>query len=399
MKNMKPIKISFLFNQLTTPTLCTGGEIRGFTIASFFKKNKNFKVEIITSEASSKLFPKFKKKIIGHQKIEKYLNRQTLFSSFVLFIERTIISLFKLSFLKTDIIYCTGDFFCDIIPTFFTKIIYPKTKAIVCIHHINQNPFKRKTNSFISGIISYLVQQLSFFLIKQKFDLIFVVNHQVKQYLLQKKITQPIIVVGNGLDIKTIKGQIENLNDIQPSNHISYFGRLSVTKGVYDLPIILAKVLKKYPNTQLDVVGASIPQIKNSLIEKFNQQNCQDHFHIHDFIKDKKDIFKILLQSKVIIFPSYEEGWGISLFESIMTKRPVVTYNLPIFDEIFEGNLITAPLGDTKTFAQKTIKLIDNYQLSSTKNYIKNCYKIAQKYSWEKVFLTEKKYLVKLINQ
>lgn len=396
---MKPIKITFLFNQLTTPTLCTGGEIRGFTIASFFKKSKKFKVEIVISENGSKLFPKFKKKIIGHQKIENKINHQTLFSSFVLFIERTIISLFKLSLFKTDIIYSTGDFFCNIIPAFFAKIIYPKTKAIVCIHHINQNPFKRKNNSFLSGTVSYLVQQLSFFLIKQKFDLIFVVNHQVKQYLLQKKINQPIIVVGNGLDIKTIKQQIESLNKIKPSNHISYFGRLSVTKGVYDLPIILSEIIKKYPNTQLDIIGASIPSIKNSLIDKFNQLGCQNHYHIHDFIEDKKNVFKILLQSKVIVFPSYEEGWGISLFESIMTKRPVITYDLPIFKEIFEDKLITAPIGKPKKFAQKTIKLFKNYPSPLVKKYVDSCYQIAQKYSWENVFLTEKKYLLKLTKQ
>jgi hypothetical protein len=164
---MAPIKITFLFNQLTTPTLCTGGEIRGFTMANFFQKNKNFKVEIITPEIASKSFPKFQKKILGRQRIEKNINHQTLFSSFVLFVERTIISLSKLSLLKTDIIYATGDFFCDIIPAFFAKIIYPKTKTVVCIHHINENPFKRKTNSFISGIVSYLVQQLSFSLIKK----------------------------------------------------------------------------------------------------------------------------------------------------------------------------------------------------------------------------------------
>jgi glycosyltransferase involved in cell wall biosynthesis len=220
----------------------------------------------------------------------------------------------------------------------------------------------------------------------------------VKQYLLQKKFTQPVIVVGNGLDIKTIKKQIKNLDNIEPSNRISYFGRLSVTKGVYDLPIVLAKILKNYPDIQLDIIGASIPKIKNSLIEKLNQQNCQNHYLIHDFIQDKSEIFKILLQSKVIVFPSYEEGWGISLFEAIMTQRPVVTYNLPVFQEIFKGNLITAPTGNTKVFAQNTIDLIKNYSQESTKQYIESCYKIAQRYSWENVFLTEKKYLTKLVN-
>ena len=81
---MKPKKITFLFNQLTLPELCTGGEIRGHTIASFFQNDKNFNVEIITSEIGAKSFSSFKKKIIGHQSFEKYLNHQTLFSSFIL---------------------------------------------------------------------------------------------------------------------------------------------------------------------------------------------------------------------------------------------------------------------------------------------------------------------------
>ena len=393
---MKPKKITFLFNQLTLPELCTGGEIRGHTIASFFQNDKNFNVEIITSEIGAKSFSSFKKKIIGHQSFEKYLNHQTLFSSFILFFTRTIESLFKLSFFKTDIVYSTGDFFCNTIPVFFTKIIHPQTKAIVCIHHINEHPLKRKTNSYISGTVSYLVQRLSFFIIKHKFDLIFVVNNQVKQYFLQRNFTQPIIVVGNGLDIKTTEKQIETLKNINPSSHISYFGRLSATKGSLDLPIILSEALKKNPNIHLDMIGSTLPEIKKTLIEKFNQLNCQDHYTIHDFIKEKTDVFKILLQSKVIVFPSYEEGWGISLFESIMTKRPVVAYNLPVFQELFHSKLITAPIGNTSILTKKILHLFKNYQSPSTKKYIKECYLIAQKYDWENVFLEEKKSIINL---
>ena len=138
------------------------------------------------------------------------------------------------------------------------------------------------------------------------------------------------------------------------------------------------------------MVGIALPEIKKYLIKKFDQFNCQGHYTIHNFIDNKIDIYKILLKSKVIIFPSYEEGWGISLFESIMTKRPVVTYNLPIFQELFENKLITAPIGDTKNFSKKIIKLINN---KSNQKYIEDCYKIAQKYDWENVFKIEKNIL------
>ena len=396
---MKPLKINFLFAQVTSPSLITGGDVRGKIIADFFKKDSNFKVQIITPKISKNYFKNHSKVIIGNNFLEKIINRQTLFTSFLIFIIRTIELTFNLNKIKTDIIYCTGDFFCNTIPSFFLKIIYPQTKFIVCIHHVNDNPFKRKSNSFLANTISYFVQRFSFLLIKLKADTIFVVNQQVKKYLIQKNFHQPIIISGNGLDIKTIQSQINSLNKIKPTNHIAYFGRLSPTKGSLDLPIILSKILKKYPDYHLDMVGIALPEIKKPLIQKFNQFNCQNHYTIHGFIENKLKVFKILLKSKAIIFPSYEEGWGISLFESIMIKRPVVAYNLPIFKEIFNKKLSTAPIGNINIISQKIINFIKNYNQVSTQKYMKHCCSIAQQYDWENVFLKENNSIINLLKK
>lgn len=391
---MKPLKITFLFNQLMTESICTGGDIRGQIIAKLFQEN-GFKIEVVTPEISANSFSNFKKIIIGHNHFEKKINKQTLLSAFILFTTRTIELIYQRSIIKTDILYATGDFFCNIIPSFIIKIIKPKTKFIVTIHHINENPFIRKSNSFLANTISYLVQQFSFLLIKNKSDLIFVVNQQVKKYLTKKRFPQPIIITGNGLDTEKIEKLISSIK-IKPTNHIAYFGRLSPTKGSMDLPIILSQVLKKYPNIHLDMIGIALPEIKKPLIQKFNQFGCSGHYTIHDFIENKDDIFKILLKSKVLIFPSYEEGWGISLFESIMTKRPVVTYDLPIFKEIFKNKLCTVPIGDTANFSKNVINFIKNNQSKKTLNYIDNCYIIAEKYDWKNVCLQEKKAITNL---
>lgn len=393
---MKTLKITFLFNQLILSKLCTGGEIRGHIIADFFRKDKKFDVNIITPPIATNCFTNFKKTIISNPSFEKKINNQTQFITFILFFTRTIETIYRQSIIKTDILYSTGDFFCNVIPCFFIKLIRPKTKFVVCVHHINANPFERKSNLFFNNVISYLIQRFSFFLIKSKADTVFVVNNQVKQYLVNKNFSQPIIVAGNGLDINFIKSQIESIKNISPDNHICYFGRLSPTKGVFDLPIILSLVLKKYPHFHLDLIGMAPPEIKKKLIKKFDQLHCQGHYTIYDFIDNKIDVYKIILKSKVVVFPSYEEGWAISLFESIMTKRPVVAYNLPIFQEIFEHKLITAPIGNTQILSQKIIELIKNNSLKSTQNYIKDCYSIAEKYDWQNVFLEEKKAITNL---
>lgn len=396
---MKPYKITFLFNQLLSDSIYTGGEIRGKIIATKFKQDKNFNVEVMIPEVSKPSFKEFKKIILGHQSFEKNINHNNLISAFILYITRTFEFLTKISTIKTDIIYATGDFICNIIPSFFLKIKYPKTKFIVCVHHINENPFKRKSNYFIASLVSYIFQQTSFFLIKKKADLIFVINNQVKDYFLKRNFKTKIVVVGNGLETQDIKNKINSLTKIKASNQISYFGRLSPTKGTMDFPIILSNILKKIPNTHLDLVGIALPEIKKPLIEKFHKYHCDDHYTIHGFIKDQTDVFKIILQSKVIIFPSYEEGWAISLFESIMTKRPVITYRLPVFIEIFKNKLITVPIGNTELMSQKAVNLIKDYFKPSTKKYIKDCYQIAQKYDWENVFNHERKSIINLVNQ
>lgn len=396
---MKATKIIFLFNQLMSDGIYTGGETRGKIIATKFKKNKNFDVRVMIPEISTPSFKGFKKIILGHQSFEKNINHNNLISAFILYITRTFIFISKIPSVKTDIIYATGDFICNIIPSFFLKVKFPKTKFVVCIHHINENPFKRKSNYFIANVVSYCFQQTSFFLIKKNADLIFVINDQVKDYFIKRKFKQKIVVVGNGLDTQEIKQTIDSLKNIKATNHISYFGRLSPTKGSFDLPIVLSNVLKKYPNTHLDIIGIALPEIKKPLVEKFNKYQCLGHYTIHGFIKDISDVYKIILQSKAIIFPSYEEGWAISLFESIMSKRPVVAYKLPVFIKIFEDKLTTVNIGDTTAMAQKTISFIKNYSSLSTQKYIDSCYQIAKKYDWQNVYQLEKQSINNLINK
>lgn len=389
--------ITFFFNQLMTPEMCTGGDIRGKIIADFFKKETEYKVKILLPKIGEKEF-KHRKIIIGNSIFEKIFSKPIPFSAFILFWCRTIESIIKFKKIKSDFFYLTGDFFCNTIPAYIIKKRYSDTKIIVCIHHINENPFKRKSNYFITSFVSYLLQRFSFYIIKNHSDIIFTVNSQVKKYLENHNFNQNIFITGNGLDIKTIKKELSKLHQ-KPLNHICYFGRVSPTKGSFDLPIILSILLKNIPNLHLDIVGIATPEIIPKLNAKFEKYHCQNHYTIHNYIKEKSDIYKIILNSKVSIFPSYEEGWGISLFESIMCRRPLVAYDLPVYKEIFENKLITVAIGNTQQMAQKVSYFLKNYQNNYTKKYIDECNRIAQKYDWNNVFLQEKKSINNLLKK
>ena len=74
---------------------------------------------------------------------------------------------------------------------------------------------------------------------------------------------------------------------------------------------------------------------------------------------------QLLKQSRVFLFPSYAEGWSISIAEAMASGLPVVAYDLPIYKEIFDGRLVTVPIGNTKAMSAKVRFLLENPEVSS----------------------------------
>ena len=391
---VKP-KIVFFFNQLIASHIFTGGEIKGAIIQEYFLASNTYRVVSVTPPVAKTNFLKTEILTTGNKLLEKHSSANiSIYFATILYFIRTVDSLLMLPRFKKGILYSTGDFFCDIIPPFVAKLIYRDCRWTACIHHINENPFRRKSNYFISSLFSYLFQRFSFLLIRLQADYIFVLNNTVKQYLISHGYKNKIVITGCGVDTKNILSQIASLDDkTYPQNRIAYFGRLSPTKGSLDLPLIFSSFLKKHPDYDLDLIGEAVPSFRLLLQQQFSKYTCNNRVHFHNFVPQKKEVYRLLLSSKAIIFPSYEEGWGISLFESVMCRRPVLAYNLPIFDELFGSSLTLSPVGDTKKMSENLCYIIDHLASPKIKNLVNRSFRIASKYDWQKVFITEQKYL------
>lgn len=96
-------------------------------------------------------------------------------------------------------------------------------------------------------------------------------------------------------------------------------------------------------------------------------------------------LLDVLKNSKLLIFPDHEAGFGLIVVEAMASGVPVVAYSLPIFGETHKQGFVTAPLGDTKIYSKNIIKLLSDekyHKIMSQKASAQ-----AKEFSWEKATL------------
>jgi len=302
---------------------------------------------------------------------------------------RTLFSLNKKVSSSINLIYSNSDFLPDVLPSCVWKLRNKSTKWVQVIHHIYINPFKRKGKNLLINLLSYLSQRLSFILIKKRADLIIVVNPVVKNQLLQLGFKAPKITVNyNGVDTQKIK-------QLKPSNKkydCVFLGRLNVSKGIFDLPKIWEIVKEKKPNAKLAIVGGGNKPLEDELKRKVKENGLKKNIDILGYLEDEKK-FGILKSSKVFVFPSYEEGFGIAALEAMACGLPVVAYDLPAY-EVLGDAIVKVPVGDKEAFAEAVIRLLSDRQLRN--ELCEKARKVASQFDWDRIVEMELAILSKL---
>jgi glycosyltransferase involved in cell wall biosynthesis len=287
------------------------------------------------------------------------------------YLGRTIKALFlKLKPKDKDILLGTSDFLPDVLPLFWLKLRNKKNKWIQHIFHLI--PSSRKIPS--------LAQKVSLFLIRHLADLVVVDNSLLKKDLTELGFeSQKIIVNYPGIDhafLKSIKTKKEKIYDGV------FMAQLRPSKGIFDLIKIWKLVCKKLPEAKLGIIGKGEKEIMEKIKADVENASLKKNIDLLGFLEDDKAFAKIKA-SKVFVFPSHEEGFGIAPFEAQALGLPVVAWNLPVFDEIFKGGMVKVEIGDIERFADKVIKLLidrGTYRQLSKEAIIN-----ATQYDWHQV--------------
>lgn len=158
-----------------------------------------------------------------------------------------------------------------------------------------------------------------------------------------------------------------------------FVGRPHAQKGIFELLDIWQKIIKKRPEAVLALVGPGFESSNKNLVQHLEKKGLAKNIVLLGYMTgEAKD--RILQQSKVFLFPSLYESFGIVALEAMSAGLPVVAYDLPIF-KVFEDAMVKIPVLDNDTFGETVMKLWDDKEYYQEKSsYAKG---FSSKFTWE----------------
>ena len=198
---------------------------------------------------------------------------------------------------------------------------------------IELNKFKKK--------IVWQLYQKKFF---QASSVIHVTNKEDIFKLRNLKITSPIALIPNGIDLDQFKF-IKSKNDSKKKlglnidkKYILFLSRIHEGKGLKYLVHAWSKIANHFTNWDLLIVG---PIYDKKYFNEINQ-------HINKFNLSKRVKFTGMLRgniknhcysaSDLFVLPSYSENFGIAVAEALAAKLPVITTKGTPWQEIDQYN-------------------------------------------------------------
>ncbi|KKQ97521.1 MAG: Glycosyltransferase, family 4 [Parcubacteria group bacterium GW2011_GWC2_39_11] len=323
--------------------------------------------------------PKFKELIDGIEYIEIPFCRQ-VGNKFILifeFLKRFLISCCFISQIaQTDVLYSISSVLNEILLPFFVKLFNKKIVWVALFE--NEVPLKRPGN-FLIRILAWIFYQISFLFLRTT-DKIFAVSENLKLALIKKGFDiEKIVVTGNAIDRSEIEKAISQKEFWFDG---LFVGRIEKAKGVFDLIKIGQGVVKEYPDFKLGIVGSGDIRIEEKLKRMTKDLGLEKNIKFFGYVSGPQK-FRLLANSRIFLFPSHDESFGVALLEAVCSGIKTIAYDLPAYKNIYLNNeLIAIPLGDIDSFSEKVISIL-NIKDFANPNGLKLL--VSEEYSYERI--------------
>lgn len=286
--------------------------------------------------------------------------------------------------------------------TKFLKFI-KKQKYDAVIFPLASNAFPKKSKIpvivIVNTVFSSLVEEKSakekkeFIKTLEKSKKIIAATRFIKSDLIKNGISEEkIVVLYNGLDHKIFYPQIETdpeIADIKPfaikKPYFIYPSRISGPNKKYIELIKAFELFKKRTNFPHRLVLAGSEDAYAEEIYKVVESSSvrSDVFFTGYF--PHNDFPLLYASSEACIFPSIDEGVGLSVLEAMATGIPVLCTDKASLSEIDKNAYLNIEPDDTEQFALAIEKVVTDEKLRES--LIKNGHEWSNMFSWEKTVL------------
>lgn len=265
---------------------------------------------------------------------------------------------------EIDIIH--NNLYLDRFITGLFSLMKKKPTIITSVHTTNS----LQDNKSIKAKLRILMEDI---LARQTTSLFIAVSNTVKYKAINSRMVPKLKIktIYSGVDIpgfrnRTITPEIEV--------KIVSVGRLISSKGFIDLIYIFKNALRKMPNLHLTILGDG-PQ-KLELLELIQKLKLDKKVNMEGYCSD---VSPFLNNSDIFVSCSKEEGFGLSVVEAMAYSLPIITFDIPIFEEISNGgrDFILIEKDNQEEFSNKIVELSSQNKLYES--YSKKSYNRASK--------------------
>ena len=314
-----------------------------------------------------------------------------LIDRFPLFFEyfwRSFAALFNISKLSSDfdIVISTSPLIPDIFATSLFSVVKKVKPAIY--HHGFVTSVMLNEYDTVTRFLALTIQRRFLTLLITMLNFTIFALPVTRRDLLALNVPEDRIKeLVNGLDTIII----DHVNAGDQSFDGVFIGRIVPGKGVLKLPDIWSKVVNRFPNAKLAILGTGV--LLQELKSEINAKKLENNILLLGWVPELEK-YAILKSSKIFVFPSYVENWSIAVSEAMYCGLPCVLYELDAYDIYLDGVIKIRP-GRESAFTEAIIRLLVDDDL---RNRISdNAKKIVSSFSWDKIAQKHEADLLKAI--
>ena len=194
-------------------------------------------------------------------------------------------------------------------------------------------------------------------------------NEIIKKFKIDN---EKIHVAYNGISFSRKK--VEQFKKVKSkANYILYVGSISERKNLNSL----LEAFNRLHNTELllKIVGCSFIHIKSKKI-KYNKNV--------EFLKNvsNDELVELYSNAKLLVFPSFYEGFGIPPLEAMFCECPVIASNIPVIKELYGDSVLYINPFNIDSIKDKIELLLIDDKLR--RKIIEKSLKKIKKFSWIK---------------
>ena len=182
--------------------------------------------------------------------------------------------------------------------------------------------------------------------------------------------------------LEEIRGDLSNKENAQNKDiDIFFIGRISRNKGVINVVKAMKTLRSKGIFLNAVLAGPILDRRYYNKIKRYLDRNGMSSQVVFTGKISDEAKKTYLRRSKMFVFPSYEEGWSLSVMEAAAYCVPVVAFDLEAYSYLERNYFMSEP--NFKSLSESILRCLTDKDL--TEQYSKNAYLLVCSYSYTKI--------------